>query len=212
MSHHESAHHAGRQPPRRTPYVFKFVLFREELHLERFGKILPQKVRCTGLEGFSVLHHSLDAQRIVGPGKAFVSGFGAADHGHGHPLFGEGGVDFQHLPGFGLCFLGGGVGGVALLPEKLGGAQKQARSHFPAYYVGPLVDEQRQVAVALNPVFVGTPDHGLRGGPHNQFLFQLGVRVNNNARSVFGHFQAVVSDHGALFGKACHVRGFFAEV
>ena len=39
----------------------------------------------------------------------------------------------------------------AHLPEELERAHKGARAHLPPVYVGPLVDQQRQVAVALHP-------------------------------------------------------------
>ena len=76
-------------------------------------------------------------------------------------------------------FLVGGVRGVAFLPEEFRRPQKQARAHFPANDIRPLIDQQRQVAVGLNPVAVGIPDDRFGRRPHNQRLFQLlpaGVR------------------------------------
>lgn len=49
---------------------------------------------------------------------------------------------------------------MAFLPEELGGAEEEPGAEFPAHDVGPLVDEEREVAVALDPVFVGVPDDG----------------------------------------------------
>jgi len=51
--------------------------------------------------------------------------------------------------------------GVPLLPEELPCAQEEARTEFPAHDVGPLVVEQRQVAVGLDPAGVRRPDDGL---------------------------------------------------
>ena len=72
------------------------------------------------------------------------------------------------------------MGGVALLPEKLGGAQEQARAEFPPHHVGPLVDEHRQVAPALNPFAEEVADDGFRGGPDDVGLFQLFAARNGH--------------------------------
>ena len=62
---------------------------------------------------------------------------------------------------------------MAFLPEKFGGAQKHARSQLPANDVGPLVDQHRQVAPALDPLGEEVADDGLRRRPDHVRLFQL---------------------------------------
>ena len=62
---------------------------------------------------------------------------------------------------------------MALLPEELGGAQEQPRAHLPADDVGPLVDQDRQIAIRLHPLGVHGADDRFAGGPHDQRLFQL---------------------------------------
>ena len=91
---------------------------------------------------------------------------------------------------------------MTLLPQELGGTQEQARTHLPAHDVRPLVAEDRQVAVRLDPVFIGVPDDGLRRGTHNQLLFELGIGVYHDAFAFGIVLQAVVRHHGALLGKA----------
>ena len=61
------------------------------------------------------------------------------------------------LPGF----LGSGVGGVAFLPEELGGAKEGAWALFPPHDVAPLVQEKRQVTVATDPLAERRPDDRL---------------------------------------------------
>ena len=116
------------------------------------------------------------------PGKRSLSVFLPAEDGHGHELLGEGRVDVEHAHRLLLGLLGGGVRGVPLLPEELGRAQEEARAQLPAHDVGPLVDEQRQVAVALHPAREGGADDGLRGRPHDERLLQLGLGVGDRAR------------------------------
>nr|GFC75354.1 hypothetical protein [Tanacetum cinerariifolium] len=112
------------------------------------------------------------------------------------------------------------VGGVAFLPQKLGGAQEEARAHFPAYHVGPLVDEQRQVAVALNPVFVSAPDDGLRGifvAGALEHIVELALHFlpNGIAIGLYDHAAAhgrILSEAGALHQLVVPGRIIFLAV
>ena len=185
------------------------VVFAQEADVLRFGEVLAQEVGGAGLQGFLVLHHGFNTQRFEGAGEAFVFGLGALDDGHGHDGLGEVGVDAVHLFGFFNRFGFGGVGGVAFLPEELGGAQEQARAEFPAHDVGPLVDQQRQVAVALDPFGEAGADDGFAGGADDEGFVQLAGGFEAAFAVVF---KAVVGDDGALFGEAFDVLGFFLEV
>ncbi len=90
-----------------------------------------------------------------------------------------------------------GVGGVTFLPQKFHRAQKEARAQFPAHHVGPLVDQQRQVAVGLNPFLEGPADDRFRGRAHDQWLLK--------------HFAAADGHNGQLRREALDVLGFFFE-
>ena len=50
--------------------------------LAGFGKILPEKMRRAGLQGFAVLHHRFQAIGRNSPGKALGGRFFAANDGH----------------------------------------------------------------------------------------------------------------------------------
>ena len=90
-----------------------------------------------------------------------------------------------------------GVRRVALLPEELGGAQEHARAQLPAHHVGPLVDQQRQIAPALNPLGEEVADDGLRRRPDDVRLFQ---------------FLAAGDGHHRQFRReAFHVLGFLLQ-
>jgi hypothetical protein len=43
------------------------------------------------------------------------------------------------------------MGCVAFLPQELTGSHKNARPHFPSNHIAPLVDEQRQIPVTVDP-------------------------------------------------------------
>ena len=116
--------------------------------IEGLGEVLTEVVRGAGLQGATILHHGFDAVGAQRAGELLFFGFQTADDGHSHHLFDEVSVDVvQNHQRFLLGFGFGGVHGVALLPEEFGGAQKRARAHLPAHHVGPLVDQDGQIAV-----------------------------------------------------------------
>jgi hypothetical protein len=51
--------------------------------------------------------------------------------------------------------------------------RKRRGAHLPADDVGPLVDEDREVAVRLHPLRVGLADDGLGGRADDERLFEL---------------------------------------
>ena len=65
------------------------------------------------------------------------------------------------------------VRGVAFLPEELGGTQEEPRAELPPHDVGPLVEEERQVAVALQPLRHVLADDRLARGPDDDGLVEL---------------------------------------
>ncbi len=149
----------------------------EELDVEGFGKVLAQVVTGAGLQRLGVLHERFDAVGGVGTGEFFAFGLGALDDWDRQNLFGEGGVDVEHAQRFLLRLLGGLVGGVTFLPEELGRSQEEARAHFPAHHVAPLVDQDGQVAVALHPLGVHVTDHRLgRGADDHSPLHRRMIR------------------------------------
>ena len=136
---------------------------------------------------------------LTAPGKRSAAVLRPGEHGQGQHLDHEVGVHVVEDPlGVGRGVLGGGVGRVALLPEELGGAQEQAGPQLPAHDVGPLVQQQRQVAVALDPLAHVLADDGLAGGPHHEGLLEL--------------LAAGVGDHGQLGAEALDVLRLAAEV
>ena len=211
MSHDERPHQPGRHAPGRGPHIVEFSLAVDVLHVERLGEVLPQEVRRTALQGLAVLHQCLDGQRVLGAGEALVGRLVAHDDRYGHPLLRELLVDVHHLRSLLDRLLARGVGRVALLPEEFGRTQEQTRTHLPAHDVGPLVAEDRQVAVGLDPVLVGVPDDGLRRGAHDQLLLELGLRIDHHALAFGIVLQPVVGHHGALLGEPFDVVRLLRE-
>ena len=180
-------------PQRRGPNEFAFPLLVLERHIEGLGEILPEMVARSSLQGPRVLHHGLDAIGLEGAGELLGFGLHPLDHRHRHELLGEGGVDVQHPPRLLVGLRLGGMGGVPLLPEELRGAQEEPRAHLPSHHIGPLVDQDGQVAVGHDPLAVHVPDDRLRGRAHVERLFEL--------------LAAAVSHHRAFRGEPLHVLG-----
>ena len=82
-------------------------------------------------------------------------------------------VDAEHAARFFFGLVVRGVRGVPFLPEELERAQEEPRAHLPAHDVRPLVDEQRQIAIALHPLGEHRVDDRLGRGPNDQRLVEL---------------------------------------
>ena len=211
VRHDERTHQARGHAPRGSPYVLVLVLFREELHIKRFGEVLSEEVARAGLQRLAVLHHRLDAVGVECARKTLVGRLHALHHRYRHDIFGEVGIYIEHLPCEVLRFLLGRMSGMPLLPKELGGTQEQARAHLPAHHIAPLIAQDRQVSVTGNPVLVGGPDNGLRGRSDNQLLLQPRIGVHDNTLACGVVFQTVVRNHGALFRKALHMLRLTAQ-
>src|SRR5262249_47497260 len=75
---------------------------------------------------------------------------------------------------------------MSLLPQKLGGAEKNPRSHLPSHYVAPLIHHQGQIAIGVNPLRKHVVDDGFRGGSHDEWFFEFlaaAVRDRRHFRS-----------------------------
>ena len=94
MSHDKRPHQAGANSPGGTPYVLELPFFAGKLDIECFGKVLPQEVRRTRLQGLAVLHQCFNRVRFYRTGEAFAGRFNASDDRQRHVLFHEGSVDF----------------------------------------------------------------------------------------------------------------------
>src|SRR5215467_5962354 len=98
---------------------------------------------------------------------------------------------------------------MALLPKKFSRPQKQTRPHFPTDNVCPLIDQDWQIAVGLDPSRVACADDRFRSGPdHKRFCQRTGWLHF----SISIHFQASVRDDGAFLGEAFNVFRFLREI
>ena len=195
--HHDRAEQAGRDAPTRLPHELHLVLIVEEADLERLGEVLSEKMRRAALQCAPVAHHAFDRVGLVGAGESFGRALASDDQRNREELLDELAIHFEHPERLALRFLGRGMRGMPLLPEKFRGAQEQARAHFPSHDVAPLIDHHRQVAMRL----IHCANMWLmivsEVGPHDQRLFEL--------------LAAAVGDDGELGGKTLDVLRLFLQ-
>lgn len=103
------------------------------------------------------------------------------------------------------------MSGVTFLPEEFRRAEEEASAHLPTDDVGPLIDEERQISIALNPLLVGAPNDRLACGANDERFFKFGRGIDFHARLVGGGAQTVVGDDSAFLREAFHVLSFFTE-
>src|SRR4051794_24207230 len=111
-------------------------------------------------------------------------------------------VNVEHLLRLSARFGFGFVNGVPFLPKKLARAQENSGSHLPADHVAPLVDKDRKIAIALDPLRVTRADNGLRGRANDQW-FREGARRNKFAFRV--RLEPAMCHDRALLRETFHV-------
>ena len=171
----------------------------EVLDVERPGEVLAELVAGAHLEGLAVAHHRLAREGVGRAGEALLRRLAADHHRHGQHVDHEVLVHLVEDPtGVVARVVLGGVRGVALLPEELAGAQEHTRAQLPAHDVGPLVQQQGQVAVALHPLGHELADDRLARGAHDDRLVEL--------------LAAGDGDHRQLGAEALDVLGLATQV
>ena len=161
MGHDDRADGPGAHPPTRLVYVFSRTVPRLKIDIEGAGEVLPQVVRRAHLEGLAILHHAFDGVGLQRAGEFLGVGFRTVQHRNRHVVFGEGAVYVQDAQGFLFGLFRRGVCRVSFLPEEFRRAQEGPGTEFPPEDVGPLVDEQGQVAIGLDPPGVHVRYDGL---------------------------------------------------
>ena len=208
MRHDEATDETGRDAPGRRPAMHAFPLIAEVDDVLCPGEVLAQEVGSSGLQCFSVLHHRLDAKRVVGTGESLGLGLAPTEHGHRHPVFAEVGIHIEHPRSMFNRLVGRCVRGMPFLPEKLGGTEKEPGPHLPTNDVRPLVDQQRQIPIRLDPAGECFPDDRLGSRPNHEWFIQFSRRDQS---AIGAGLKPVVGDDGAFLGKPLDMLGFLLE-
>ena len=168
---------------------------------------MSEEVRSARLDRLAVLHHGLDTKRADRTGKSFAFRFLAGEDGQCEVLAGEFLVNTEHFFRLVHRFFLRLVRRVALLPEEFRGAEKKTRTHFPTDDIGPLVDEERQIPIRLDPAGVGGTDDGLGGRTDNERLVQFPGRHQFTVLLL----EPVMGDDRTFLGESLDMLRFFFE-
>lgn len=118
------------------------------------------------LDGSSVFRYpSLDSGCPEASWELFGLSLDALADRNSQDFFIDPVVELQVIKHLLFCFLQGGVGSVPFLPEELPGSDEGSGVfELPPDDIGPLVELQGQVPMALDPLGVGRVHNGLAGG------------------------------------------------
>ncbi|MMZ63034.1 hypothetical protein D1872_252700 [compost metagenome] len=142
-------------------------------NIKRCCKISTEIMRSTCLYCTSILHHRFNRISIYCPGKLLGRSLLTDDNRNRQIIFYEVTVNFQHTHRFfaSFCFIL--MSGMAFLPQKLTSAQEWQSTFFPTNNVSPLINQNRQITIGLNPFLVHMTDHRLRGRTDCKSFFKL---------------------------------------
>ena len=168
VGHDHGADHAGAHAPRRGVAELLDPGRVRVLDAEGLGEVGAEEVRGAGLQRLAVAHHALDGVGPYRAGEPLPRGLLALDDRDRRDVAGERLVEVERHQRLAHRVGLVDVGGVALLPEELRGAQEHPRPQLPPHDVGPLVEQQRQVAVAGDPLGHELADDGLGRRPYDR--------------------------------------------
>ena len=191
VGHDDAADHPGADAPAGLVGIVGLVVLAGEGDVESLGKAVAEVVAGAGLEGLVVVHHALHGVGLLRAVELLLVGLAALDDRHGQHVLHEVRVDVQHPHGLFPGLFGGGVHGVALLPQELPVAEEGPGGLFPPQHAAPLVVQLGQVPPGVDDVGVVLTEQGLRGGADAEPVLQL--------------LAAAHGDPGALRGEALHV-------
>ena len=202
VRHDDRADQSRAHPPARRPGQLLGIGTRYELDAAGLGEVLAQKVRGSRLDGFAILYHGLDAERLDGAGKALAFALFAGENRQGQVVPRKGLVNAQHAS---RLFSRLGLGLVRevcrFLPEEFRGPQKQPGTQFPTHHIRPLIDHERKIAIGLDPLGIGRSDDRFTGRANDQRLGQFRGRVRLET-AAWSSFQPVMRDHRALLWQS----------
>ncbi|KAI3476391.1 hypothetical protein L1887_62043 [Cichorium endivia] len=145
--------------------------------VEHLGEVLTEAVRSAALDTTAGGgDEALDGGGVVTAGELFLLRLDTGHDGDGEELLVHLAVEVEDVHDLLVGLLERDVGGVALLPEELARAEEGLRVlELPAHDAVPLVELERQVAVALDPLCVVGVHDGLGGGTDGDGTLEVAV-------------------------------------
>src|SRR5437899_648794 len=213
MRHDQPADQPRGDAPGSIPHVLEAAGSSLILHAERLGEILAEVVRGARLQRLVILHQGFNGVRAQRARELLALRLHAGDHGHRHPLLGKAAVDAENGFRLALGIRLIDVRRMPFLPQEFRGAEEQPGPELPAHDIGPLVQEQRQIAVALDPLGEHRVDDRFRRRPNDERLFELraGVDLDRAGALLAGRAQPRVCHERDFLRETFHMLGFLGE-
>ena len=155
-----------------------------ELDLERFREVLPEIMRRTRLQRAAVAHQRLDRIGARCARELFAFALLPVDHGHRELGLRKLLVEREDLQRLLLRLGLGLMRRMPFLPQELRRAQERTRHLLPPDDVGPLVDQDGEIAPRLDPFRVERADDDLGRRTHDQRFGQLLVAAASHPRDL----------------------------
>ena len=172
VSHDDGAYQPRGDSPGGLVRRSYFILPVGKAYVKRPCKAVPEVVGGSCLERLAVMHKRLYGIGCDSAGELVALCLFTLDYRHRKLVLAEIGIDLEHSLGLGYSLLGGLVEGMALLPQKLPGAQKRPRGLFPSYNRDPLVIELGEVPVGVDYVGIVVAKQRLGGRSYAEPLLQ----------------------------------------
>ncbi len=115
---------------------------------------------CSRLQCFAILHHRLKSIRDNSSSKFIMFWFWSKHGRYRHKVYTEIIVDIKHFSCLIVSLLCTRMSSMSFLPEKLCASEKESCSHFSSDDISPLIDQQRQITIRMDPVFITVPNNG----------------------------------------------------
>ena len=163
---------------------------------------------CSCLKRATILHHRFNAIRIDCSWKTLPISLASLQNRHRHPSFCKVGVDLEHFHSLFNSFFTRGMSRMTFLPKKFRCPQKKSSPHFPPNNIRPLIDQQRQIAITLNPLCIRCTDDRFRSWSNNKWFFQFS---SGNKFSIRSHLQPVMRDDRTFLCESIDMRSFLFQ-
>lgn len=152
--------------------LFVLVL---KCHIEHLTEVLAKNVRgCTLNTSSRDWDIKFNRRCIDGTSEAFVVRFTSLDHRNGEQVCIDVGILVEDLVHEDRRLLMSGMSGVTFLPQEFPRPDEgRWVFEFPTHYISPLIQEQWQVSVRVNPLSKGRVHDRLRGGTDRNRLWQV---------------------------------------
>ena len=142
-------------------------------------------MRGRTLKGFTILHHRFHSVGRQSTRKLLSLRFLAGNYWNRQIVLLKASIHLQHLECLFLSFFIGFMGSVSLLPKELRSPEKKSGSLFPTHHVSPLVDQNRQISIAIDPLRIHVANHCFGSWTDDQWLFQFFTSPNGHHRTLW---------------------------